>query len=246
MAKHACAVYFDKAGQRHVILAEELASPAKLEEARSHQLLDAEEEFRMSVRGGQTPHFFALATEARKFSDERKEADPAHNQRVDALLQLLKTLPTDANVELGTTDWKQPPSDQWSPFADIKGYVWGKEVTRALGGDIKCRHDLFGMPQGLNLTGRFPWVAIEVIHHHYPNSKTLEGLLTMTRLLPLVVLFDLVGKPNYFMKISPTMRQIRAIFYLYRGRVWRNTDDLGDKITAEELEAIMKTMLERK
>lgn len=246
MAKHACAVYFDKSGQRHVIQAKELSSPAKLEEARAHQLLDAEEEFRMSVRGGQTPHFFALATTARKLSDERKEADPAHNLRVDELLRLLIDLPRDEEVELGTTDWKQrQPSERWAPFVDIKNYIWGKEVTRALGEDAKCRHDLFGMPEGLNLTGRFPWVAIEVIHHHYPNAKTLEGLLAMTRLLPLVVLFDLVDKPNYFMKIEPEARRIRTIFYLYRGRAWRNADDLGEEITAEQLRATMKTMLER-
>lgn len=246
MAKHACAVYFDKTGKRHLIRADELSFPLKLEEARSHQLLDLQEEFRMSVRGGKTPHFFALAVSARKLSDERNESDPAHNHRVDKLLHILSQLPPDATIELGTTDWNQPEDEQWSPFADIKNYVWGKEVTRAFGEDGKCRHDLFGMPPGLNLTGRFPWVAIEVIHHHYPNAKTLTGLIEMTRLLPLVVLFDLVEAPDYFMKVEPQARRIRTIFYLYRGRAWRNVGDLGSEITAVQLRATMKTMLERR
>jgi hypothetical protein len=141
MAKHLSAVYHDQHQQRHEIKYEELSDPRKLQEARGHKLFDASEEFRMSVRGGQSPHFFALSTGGRLLTDAREEADPAHNERIEHLVNELNAFEANQTIELGTYAWnKETKEQEWAPFAEVCGYRWRGEVTRALSATTRCRH----------------------------------------------------------------------------------------------------------
>jgi hypothetical protein len=62
----------------------------------------------------------------------------------------------------------------------------------------------------------------------------------------LVVLFDLVVAPNYFMQIDRRNQRIRAVFYLYLGRIWRNDRQRPEDMTAEQFEAAVKTEIEKR
>lgn len=247
MAKHPVAVYRDANGDEHKIRYEELRFARKLEEARANTLFNETWDFRLSARGGESPHFFALSAGGRRWTDDRRENDPAHNERIAYLIKKLSEFSPGTSVELGTNTWNEPGEHKgsWAPFAEIKDYIWRPEVTRTLSAETRCRHDVFGAKvNDLNLTGRHPWVAIEVIHHHYPTDETLEGLFQISRLLPLVVMFDLVQRKNYFMHIDAEHRRIRAIYYIYNGALWENDRNLGHDVTSTRFEAMVKRKLE--
>jgi hypothetical protein len=247
MAKHPVAVYCDAHGGEHRIAYEELRLAHKLQEARGNTLFNDTWDFRLSVRGGASPHFFALASGGRRWTDDRREDDPAHDKRIEDLIKKLTGFSTKTIVELGTYTWNERGDDKgkWAPFAEIKDYVWRDEVTRTLSSDTRCRHDVFGArADDLNLTGRHPWLAIEIIHHHYPTEETLTGLLRISALLPLVVMFDMVKRENYFFQVDVERRRIRAIFYIYNGSIWENDTNHGSEVTAAKFEAMVRGKLE--
>jgi hypothetical protein len=242
MAKHKVALYRDGKQVRRIRY-EHLTSPKALELARSHKLFNPTWEFRLFVRGGASPHFFSLATRGRRSTDRQREAKSGHHDdRITYLLGELKGIPMKRTIEVGTNAWKDLPEgeDPWVAIAEIKSYDWQKEVTRALSGASRCRHDLFGSrAQDLNLTGRHPWIAIEVIHEHYPNEATFSGLLTLSVSMPLVVLFDLATAGNYFLKVDSNLRRIRARFYIYNGCLWENDTNHGNQVSAEAFKAMV-------
>lgn len=242
MAKHKVALYRDGKQVKRIRF-EHLTSSRTLELARSHKLFNPTWEFRLSVRGGTSPHFFSLASRGRRSTDRQRETKSGHHDdRITYLLDELKGIPKKRSIEIGTNAWKDLPKgdDPWVAIAEIKNYNWQREVTRALSATSRCRHDLFGVrAQDLNLTGRHPWVAIEVIHEHYPNETTLSGLLALSAAMPLIVLFDLATTGNYFMKVDPDLRRIRARFYIYNGCLWENDTNHGSYVSAEAFNAMV-------
>ncbi|HEX8290557.1 MAG TPA: hypothetical protein VF570_02300, partial [Pyrinomonadaceae bacterium] len=164
-----------------------------------------------------SPHFYSLSGNARSIV-RIKESDPAHDRRV---ADLLRVLSSGANFRIGFYDWDGEET-QFVSFTQTRNYSWGKEVTRALTAGVRCRHDLFGAPNDLTLTARFPWVAVEVVKHHYPDNKTFSAFLSLTKELPCVILFDFIDVPNYFLKVNETSGEIRVIYYIYDGAVWKN------------------------
>jgi hypothetical protein len=218
MPKYPHAIYYDAKGEQQKLFPDELHDTERRAFARSSELWDPDEEYRLFPRYREdSPHFYSLSNSARAFS-RVLENDPAHDARV---LDLLKELSSDTNFRVGFYEW-DGTEKQFISFTQTRNYSWGKEVTRALTANLRCRHDLFGASKDLKLTARFPWVAIEVVKHHYPDDQTFSALLSLTKELPCVILFDFIDVPNYFLHVDRSAGDIRVIYYIYDGSVWKN------------------------
>lgn len=219
--KHPVAIYYDLNGIKSWLLPHELQNVEKRAFARSIELWDEDEEYRLYPRYRvNSPHFYSLSNKLRRLHVSA-ETDPAHNRRVDEILEILDS---GVNYRIGFNTWDsdgEKNEEQFVAFTETLGYTWGKEVTRALSEDTRCRHDLFGARKALQLMSRYPWVAIEVVKHHYPDDATFEALLSLSKALPLVVLFDFVDVKNYFFHVKKGERVIRVVYYIYDGSVWK-------------------------
>lgn len=244
MPKYPHAVYYDERGQKQQLRPDELHDRNIRAFARKAELWDPDEQYRLFPRyRADTPHFYSLNSGVRSFS-RNKENDPEHDRRVD---YLYKVLSSGAGFRIGCYEWDDE-GKQFVYFTRTQNYSWGKEVTRALTADVQCRHDLFGAPEGLKLTARFPWIAIEVVKHHYPDDKTFSAFLSLTRELPCVILFDFVAAPNYFLHVNRDSGEIRVIYYIYEGAVWRNRvrwDDCTPALFREGVEEQINRLRER-
>ncbi|RDS82224.1 hypothetical protein DWU98_09305 [Dyella monticola] len=282
MVKHVEAVYYED-GVRHPILAKDLIKDEVLALARTKALVDSGDEFALFVRGGKTPHFYATS-KGRQLT-EKPESSEEHNRRIESLLMELDALTkSGVAVEVGTTVirsdvWQatQRVEHDWQTIGELRGYTWAGEVTRALSDGQKCRHDLFGANQALlNLTDRNPWVAIEVIHTHYPSEASFKGFLDISSRLPLIVLFDAVEAEDYLLRIGDvqvlddppsdfkpsnvlwTVKGIRSIVYIHQGQVRMNgrvarvkvkkdnKDIWKDVETSNELKQVIKEVLAKR
>lgn len=185
--------------------------------ARTKELWCSDFEVRLYPRyRPDAPHFFSRSSN--RYIDKRKEKnDSPHDERIENLLEQLN----DSNLKVGTLVFDEGES-QFETLTSCDGYSWGGEVTRVLSQDVKCRHDIFGQPGGHNLVVGSPWVAIEVIDSHYPDEKTLEGMISLSARLPFLVLFDIVAEADYFFQIDEKSKSIRVIYYISDGAVWKN------------------------
>lgn len=219
MPKHPYALYVDAQGRQQKLLPDDLHDVGKRALARTQELWDADEEYRLFPRYRvDSPHFYSLNNGIRTLLPA--ERDPAHDQRVESLLEKLCS---GIDFRIGFYEW-EGTDKQFVTLTRTQNYSWDKEVTRALSTSFRCRHDLFGASRQLALTSRFPWVAIEVVNHHYPDDQTFDALLHLTAMLPCVVLFDFIGAPNYFLHVDDAAMQIRVIYYLYDGAIWKGAN----------------------
>ncbi len=218
MPKHPCAVYYDSNSVRRELKPDELHDVSKRAAARETELWDPDEEYRLYPRYRQdSPHFYSLSKNTRRYAT-RAENDPAHDERVESLLDLLQRK---QGYKIGFLT-QDSGEQQFITFVRTNGYLWGKEVSRAISENVRCRHDLFGARMELRLSAGSPWVAIEVVKDHYPEQQAFDALLVLTRNLPLLVLFDFIEVPNYFFQVREADATIRIIYYIYDGSVWKN------------------------
>jgi len=107
------------------------------------------------------------------------------------------------------------------------------------------RHDVFGASPRLGMSERRPWIALEVIATHHLDEGTFQSLLDLSAEIPLIVAFDLIGVPNYFLQLDEMNLTLRVIYYIYDGCVWRS--HVPTKIvTAGALRTVMEQDLRTK
>ncbi|HVS52473.1 MAG TPA: hypothetical protein VHD62_08965 [Opitutaceae bacterium] len=237
--KYPFAVYRDQNGDLKVIKREDLVDCSILALARSVRLYDEDEEYRLYPRARTgAPHFYCR-TENRRRLVAPIEPDPRHNARRDSLLAALNS---QKGLKLGYRDYfgSGPEDFEFFEIAEIEGYIWGKEVTRIMPYGLRVRHDVFGASPLLAMSERRPWIALEVIATHYLDDDTFQSLIDVSREMPLIVGFDLVEEPNYFLKLDEADGTLRLIYYIYDGSVWRN-----EVRTQIESGAALRAVLER-
>lgn len=219
--KYPFAVYRDQNDDLKEIKREDLVDPFKLAFARSVRLYDEDEEYRLYPRARSgAPHFYCR-TQNRRRVVSGAESDPRHNARRDALLDALVTK---RELRIGYREYFGAGKDDFEfvEIAEIEGYGWGKEVTRIAPRGLRVRHDIFGASPMLAMSERRPWIAVEVIATHYLDDETFSSLIDVSCEMPMVVGFDLVDAPNYFLKLDDTDGTLRLIYYIYDGSVWKN------------------------
>ncbi len=224
MPKYPYAIYFDSQGEVQKIFPSDLHDINKRAFARSAELFDPDKEYRLFPRyRADSPHFYSLSKSTRYVS-RLEETDPDHDNRID---HLLDTLNLGADLSIGSFVW-DGDEKQFICLTRTYDYAWGKEVCRVLNSDTKCRHDIFGAPTDLARVDRLPWLAIEVVKHHFPDEQTFSGFLSLSKVLPFVVLFDFIEVPNYFLQVDFSSWRLRVVYYIYDGSVWKNNIRWGE------------------
>ncbi|WP_454808322.1 hypothetical protein [Paraburkholderia fungorum] len=225
--EHPTAVYFDEVGKRFVVRAADLQDTEELALAKGRELYDASEQVRVAPRLSKNgvPHFYEIAPRTRKVFTG--EADPTHDRRVNDLHDRLQAL--DAWV-LALTTQRGPSGDyDYEEILRLPPYSWGTETHRILNANVIVRHDIFGQSQDLAMSIRRPWLAIEVVHTHFPEEEAFTAFLDTSKRFPLVVLFEHTARRNVFVKVDNKrgLLQIsRWTYYIRDGFVWR-----GDRKT---------------
>ncbi|MGG6270943.1 hypothetical protein ACQ4M3_42045 [Leptolyngbya sp. AN03gr2] len=202
---------------------------------RGQELWSVDKEKRLFIRYRvDTPHFYALSNRVPLVVD-RQEALPRHNERIKQLLMELQQ----PNLKFGYYDYTEDGRVFFTIFKSEQ-YVWSQEVFRTHS-NIVWRHDIFGANAGHRLSEHTPWVAIEVIDTHFPEDRAFDAWLRLSSEFPCLVLFDFVEEENYYFHIIKTTQQVRFIYYIYEGAVWKSRKQLPscnaamfkEKLTAE-------------
>ncbi|EJI3252956.1 hypothetical protein ACSSUA_003551 [Escherichia coli] len=187
-----------------------------------------------------TSHFYSLnQSNAREVSFF--ETDKSHNNHVTYLFNLLNGEKT---FQIGHPIFENNKITGFAPLATLHKYHWDTEVHRICNKDLTIRHDLFGQSRDLAMSIRHPWVAIEVINHHFPEEKAFTAMIELSKQIPLLVMFDLltVKAKKYFINIDAIKGQIRPLFYIYEGYVWCG-DSIDSSITSS---AILKIKMKER
>ena len=185
-----------------------------------------------------TPHFFATGVRgARGVYDG--EDDPRHDARVDTLLRKLRS---ERMWRLGLGDTVSKPNGgfDWelSNRIELPAYEWGNEVYRIVTRDAIVRHDLFGQAFNLHMSVNQPWVAIEVIHTHFPEEAAFAAMLELSERVPFYVLFDFTAVGDKFVRVEPELNAIiyrKWAYLIHDGHVWK-----GDEKTDIRTSAALK------
>ncbi|RBA25665.1 hypothetical protein [Herminiimonas fonticola] len=248
--EHPVAVYYDKHGKRHEILASTLSNPAKFAESRNNDLLDESEQISLGVREESTAavaHFFEKAESRGSRKISFCESDPRHNERVDKLVSALQRT-TELTLEIcfrKTVNGEKTETTE--NIANLSGYRWGPEVHRIQDAKTIIRHDIFAQDPELAMSIHRPWIAIEVINTHFPDEQTFNAMLKTSEALPLMVLFDFVERKDYFLKVDEAKKTLRiqgTTYYIKEGKLWRGEN--ATKIaSSREFETEYKAMIKR-
>lgn len=181
------------------------------------ELWDIDREYRLLIRSGPgRPHFYSL-TKRLRFPRSRGETSKRHADRVKKLLEQLQS----QHYLFGYRTFENG-TPIFNPLFNSKNYAWAKEVTRTLSGEIQWRHDLFGAEATHRHTERYPWIAIEVIDSHFPDEAVLETWLELSSRFPYFVVFDFVERRNYYLEVDQTKQQVRVVYFIYDGSMWRS------------------------
>ncbi len=220
--EHPVAVYFDDQGNRVRLWASSLRDNEQLALARSRELYDASEQVRVAPRLSKNgvPHFYEITSRTRRVFGG--EDDPTHNNRVKELHDKLQALDRWALVL--TTKDKATGNIDHHEILQLPQYGWGKETHRILDEKAIVRHDIFGQSPDLAMSVRRPWIAIEVVHTHFPEEEAFAAFLETSKRLPLIVLFEHTARRNTFVKVDDRegLLQIsRWTYHIKDGCVWQ-------------------------
>jgi hypothetical protein len=224
--EHPAAYYFDDNGIQQRILAEDLSNVTTRAFAAEQKLTDktGQVDLHPRVPSEAVPHFVATGVRGTR-SIYEGERDPTHDARVSALLGKLKTRRT-WKLALGEAVSQTGQPLEWKltdPIA-LSAYEWDDEVYRIMAKDTIVRHDLFGQALRLDMSVNQPWVAIEVVHSHFPEEKAFAAMLEMSERVPFYVLFDFTAMKDKFVRVESESDAIifRDWTYLiHDGHVWK-------------------------
>ncbi|MBD2465613.1 hypothetical protein H6G89_31980 [Oscillatoria sp. FACHB-1407] len=217
MLKWTKAVYQPNGNSLKVVYPDQLHDPNVRAFLRTQELWDESQEYRLSIRNRlNTPHFCSLS-KTKRYLRGREESSNRHRSRVDELLTQLQK----QNFLFGYNSFDDG-NQTFVPLFRGKDYTWTKEVTRTLSSTAQWRHDVFGAELSHRHTERHPWVAIEVIDTHFPDDITMEAWLKISSELPYFILFDFVKRKNYFLKVNEDKQQVRVIYFIYDGAMWKS------------------------
>ncbi len=214
------AIYLTPDGNWQTVYPEDLHDLEFRAFLRGQELWDSEREKRLFIRYRvDTPHFYSLSNRTRRII-ERLETSTLHHQRVEQVLTALQQ----QEFKFGYVDHKAEEGPEFITLFNSEQYTWSEEVVRSRA-DIGWRHDIFGAQASHRLSDRCPWVAIEVIDSHFPEDRAFDAWLQLSLEFPCLVLFDFVKKWNYYFQVKDNC-QVRVIYYIYEGAVWKSREQL--------------------
>lgn len=247
MAKYKFAIYDDINGEEQKIYPNDLHDLTKLAFARDQELFDETKQIRLYPRYRKdSPHFYSLQNVQRNIIN-RGENSVEHKNRIDDLIDKLNNNPK--IFKIGYYTFSNDSDDgkrQFNELASTKNYTWGKEITRFISENSICRHDIYGQQEILSQSSIHPSIAIEVIDSHYPDSKVINEWLELTKIIPLIITFDLVKKKNYYLqikdndyKVEEERNTIRMVYYIFDGSVWKGSVRRTDIVSGGDFRELL-------
>lgn len=214
--EHFLAIYYDEDCNRKIIYASELKDVKIYEKAQKIELFDGSEQIKLAVRTSSngTPHFYSSGRGVRTVFDG--ERDETHDTIVNNICDSLKAF----------SNWSLRLVDDVTLLEEITlpKYEWAPEVHRILNEDVVVRHDIFGQSSEIAMSTRRPWVAIEVIHTHYPEAQAFSALLEASRQIPLIVFFVFSIRPQSWILANSKTNILRYrpwTFYIKDGNLYK-------------------------
>jgi hypothetical protein len=262
--EHPIAYYFDENGQPHVIRYDALQNVEEFLRARNQNLFaDLGRTLRLQVRNGKSredgseygiPHFWApkgfkiaRSTEGKiDPAQERKENDPAHEVRIDRIVQSANAVKPKRiitydfwafreKIQSGEISQNAEPTTlvgvNHNVLANVDGYTWRRYTKKYSLNNGDVIPDIVGWVTGQKATEEKPAVFIEVVKTNYPSEKKWQAYREATASNPLIVIFDFLE--NYHFeprradpKAGRGQADIRVIYYMWKGAVWKNLRQL--------------------
>ena len=223
--KYEFAVYRDKKDEKVRLYPKELSglNISQKINIRELELYDEFEEYRIYPRFNEkSPHFFCKSS-VRDCDKNRKDKSQKHDKRVDDLVKKLNRLD---HINIGYYTFDDENKKFFETLVSLKDYTWGSEISRIIDSTYRVQHDVFGANLSLSMSTRKPFIAIEVVKTHFPEKRTFEGLLKLTKDIPLLIILDFTIKSNYYCQVIEDENRLRISHYIYNGAVWN-----GDKET---------------
>ena len=242
--EHSIAVYWDEFGSRKQIKFKELEDDATYTDAQQKELFDESEQVRVNVRVSSKGlrHFYSESSGLRSF--DRGENNPAHDNRVGEIRNRLLTLTGGWSIAFQYA----ANTPQTVLFNQLPAYSWDTEVTRILDSSTLVRHDVYG-DIGIRMSVRKPSLAIEVVHSHYPEEASFAGMISETRRIPSIILFDFTrAGSNSLIKIdekSQTLLFRSYTFSISDGSVWQGLERRPEITTSADLQVAADNVYEK-
>ncbi|MDP2596402.1 hypothetical protein [Alteromonas stellipolaris] len=233
--KYEYAVYTDENGEQQKLKPSELSnlSIADRVKIRELELYDETEEYRVYPRfNKKSPHFYC-PSEERNYDKNNKDKSEKHDERVKEIVCSLQELEKFKvgyyNFENGVDENGKKTSEKFfETLVSLEKYTWSSEVSRILNSKLRVQHDVFGTNIELGMSQRKPFMAIEVVKSHFPEKNTYEGLIELSKQIPLLVAFDFTKKKNYFFQIDQRLKRVRVSIYIYNGSLWSGCSEFSD------------------
>jgi hypothetical protein len=229
--KYEFAVYRDENGEVQKLYPKDLngLSISQKIKIRELELYDEFEEYRLYPRFiEKSPHFFCKSS-VRHYDNNRKDKSKKHDKRVCDLVDQLNSLD---NISVGYYTFDEDRNKYFETLVSLKNYTWGAEVSRIIDSKHRVLHDVFGANLSLSMSTRKPLIAIEVVKTHFLEKRTFDGLLKLSKEIPLLVILDFTIKKNYYCQVIENENRLRIAHYIYNGSVWNR--DKETKIHSQE------------
>jgi len=210
--KYEYATYRDENENLCRLYSYELSNISISEKIRIRELIlfDESEEYRLYPRFNKiTPHFYRRSKNVRSYDRNDKDKSETHDDRIEELVEALKNT---EELNIGYYRFEGKPKEDetkeerekrrsFETLFKITDYSWAAESTRIVSSNLRVRHDVFGASKSHSMSERKPYVAIEVVRTHFPEKDTFEGLLSLSKQIPLLVVLNFTSKPNYFCQL---------------------------------------------
>jgi len=229
LPKYETACYLNDSGQWEPVSYRELNRDERRAELRDRDLREKENgEIELGIRNHpKTPHFF----EKRRI---RTDIDSSANESKDHEKQKQMVQSFLAKYEKHNFGYYERPWDKkdkgFDTLLKLKKYEWRTEAQFGLVYGKYIRFDILGRSKDeIQLTDKFPLIAIEVVDTHFHSQQAFKVLLETSRNIPLLIAYYFVPVvPQYNCVNKPertnAYSKIRLQCYIADGSFWFRDD----------------------
>lgn len=237
MPKYETAWYLNDNDQWEEVGYNELVREERRAELREKDLReDAAGEIQLGIRNHpKTPHFFDKHRIRADIDPGAKESD-AHDQQKRMIRSFLIKY-SKHNFGYYERPWDKS-NKGFDTLLKVKDYTWDDEVQFGLVYGKYVRFDILGRStKEIQLTDKYPYVAIEIVDTHFHSQQTFKALLETTRNIPIIITYYFVPTaPRYNCVHKPertnSYSKIRLQHYIADGSFWFRNE------RAEDLHAV--------